>query len=76
MQGDRQVPALLRAKVTTQDNVSVSKVVGLKTGYMVLNEFEMELGNVVAKVFPNESAAKTYGQGQQVVKVEVVRKFD
>ena len=76
MQGERQLPALLRAKVTASDQMSMQKTVGLKPGYMVLSEFENELGNVVAKVFPSESAAKAYAQGEPIIKVEVIRKFD
>lgn len=76
MQGDRQVPALLRAKVTTEDNMSISKVVGLKVGYMVLDEFNRELGYATSKVFPSESTAKSYACGQEVIKVDVIRKFE
>lgn len=76
MQGDRQVPALLKAKVTATDQMSLQKVVGLKVAYMVLSEFENELSVVTAKVFPSESAAKSYADGEQVIKVEIIRKFD
>lgn len=76
MQGDRQLPALLRAKVTASDQMSMQKTIGLKPGFMVLSEFEGELGVMTAKVFPSESAAKAYAQGELVIKVEVVRKFD
>ena len=74
--GERQVPALLRAKVDVSDKVSINRTVGLQTGYMVLNEFERELGYVTAKVFPTESSAKAYGEGQEIIKVDVIRKFD
>lgn len=70
------MPALLRAKVTMSDDVSMSKVPGLKPGYMVLDEFERELGAMTAKIFPTESACKTYAQGQRVIRVDVIRKFD
>lgn len=76
MQGERQVPALLRAKVIANDDMNMSKVTGMKTGYMVLDEFERELGAITAKVFATESSCKTYSQGQQVIKVDVIRKFD
>ena len=76
MQGDRQVPALLRARVTATDEMSIQKTAGLKVGYMVLNEFERECGAVTTKVFPSESACKAYAQGQQIIKVEIVRKFE
>jgi hypothetical protein len=74
--GEKQVPALLRVKVDTSDKVSINKTVGLKTGYMVLNEFEQELGTITSKVFPSESSAKAYGAGQEIIKVDVIRKFD
>jgi hypothetical protein len=76
MQGERKVPALLRAKVTASDQMSMQLTPGLKTGYMVLNEFVQELGNITSKVFPSESAAKSYAQGQDIIKVDVIRKFD
>lgn len=73
--GERQVPALLRAKVNAEDNVSISKTVGMKTGYMVLSEFEQELGFTTAKIFPRESSCIAYAQGQEIIEVDVVRKF-
>jgi hypothetical protein len=75
MQGVKQVPALLKAKVSLEDQVSVTKTIGMKTGYMVLSEFETELGYVTAKVFPKESSAKAYAQDQQIIEVDVIRKF-
>jgi hypothetical protein len=74
--GEKQVPALLRVKVDASDKVSINKTVGLKIGYMVLNEFEQELGTITSKVFPSESSAKAYGAGQEIIKVDVIRKFD
>ena len=76
MYGGRQVPALMRAKVIAADEMSIQKTVGLKVGYMVLNEFERECGAVTTKVFPSESACKAYAQGQDIIKVEIVRKFE
>jgi hypothetical protein len=76
MTGERQVPALLRAKVDVSDKVSVTKTVGLKVGYMVLSEFVQELGAVTSKVFPTESSARAYGAGQEIIKVDIIRKFD
>ena len=73
--GERQLPALLRAKVDTGDQVSIKKTVGLKTGYMVLSEFENELGVMTSKVYPRESAAIASADGQEVIKVNVVRVF-
>jgi hypothetical protein len=73
--GERQVPALLRAKVDTTDQVSMKLTPGMKTGYMVLSEFENELGTITSKVYPRESAAKASSQGQQIIEVNVVRVF-
>lgn len=69
------MPALLKAKVSIEDTVAVSKTVGMKTGYMVLTEFENELGYTTAKVFPRESSAKAYAQDQQIIEVDIIRKF-
>jgi hypothetical protein len=73
--GERQVPALLRAKVDTTDQVSMKLTPGMKTGYMVLSEFENELGTITSKVYPRKSAAKASSQGQQIIEVNVVRVF-
>lgn len=70
------MPALLRAKVTATDKVAVQKTIGMKTGFMTLSDFEQELGNAVSKVFPSEATAKSYAQGEEVIKVDVIRKFD
>lgn len=67
--------ALLRAKVTCDDRVDITKTVGMQYGYMVLSEFENQLGRSVAKIFPSESTAKAYAGGQQIIKVSVVREF-
>lgn len=75
MQGVKQVPALLKAKVSAEDRIAISKTIGMKTGYMVLSEFENELGYVTAKVFPRESSAKAYAQDQEIIEVDVIRKF-
>lgn len=74
--GERQVPALLKAKVDTSDNASFKLSPGMKTGYMVLSEFEDELGNITSKVYPRESSAKASANGQQIIKVDVVRVFE
>lgn len=76
MKGDTEVPALLRAKVNAEDNVAIKKTVGLKVCYMVLSEFEQEAGAITTKVFPTESACKSYANGQEIIKVEVIRKFE
>jgi hypothetical protein len=75
MQGDKPVAALLRAKVEPSDSVSMKLTVGMKSGYMILSEFENELGTMTAKVYPRESAAKASSSGQEIIKVNVIRDF-
>lgn len=74
--GDKQVPALLRAKVDTSDQITMKLSPGMKTGYMILSEFENELGAITSKVYPRESAAKASSSGQTIIKVNVVRVFE
>lgn len=69
--GEKKVPALLRAKVDVNDQMSISLSKGIKRGFMVKDEFNSELGSMTVKVFSNESAAKSYAQGQEVIKVDV-----
>lgn len=71
MTGAKPVAALLRAKVGTEDSITITKVTTLKYGYMVKSEFENELGVHTAKVFSSESAARSYASGQQIIKVAV-----
>lgn len=73
---ERQVPALFKAKVNTEDEVSIKLTPGKKTGYMVLSEFEQDIDFTVVKIYPRESAAKASSGGQQVIKVDVVRVFE
>lgn len=72
---ERQVPALLKAKVTPTDEVTTTLIKGLQKGFMILSEFENEMPHVVVKVFPKESSAKAYAGDQQIIKVNVVRDF-
>lgn len=73
---ERQVPALFKAKVNAEDQVAIKLTPGMKTGYMVLSEFEQDLDYTVAKVYPRESAAKASSAGQPVIKVDVIRVFE
>lgn len=70
--GDTELPALLRAKVNVEDKVAVTKVKGLQTGFMILSEFE---AGITSKVFISESAAKGYADGEEIIKVDIIRKF-
>lgn len=73
---ERQVPALLKAKVDATDEVAIKLTPGKRTGYMIQSEFENDMNYVVAKVYPRESAAKASSDGQPVIKVDVVRVFE
>lgn len=68
--------ALLKERLSTADDVNVSLSPGLRTAYMVRTEFEGDLQRMTCKVFASESAAKSYAAGQEVIKVEVLRKFE
>ena len=68
--------ALLKERLSTNDNISVTLIPGLRTAYMVRTEFEGDLQHITCKIFASESAAKSYAAGQEVIKVDVVRKFD
>jgi hypothetical protein len=72
---ERKVPALLKAKVSTTDEVTMTLMKGIQKGYMVLSEFENDMTYTVVKVFPKESSAKAYAGDQQIIKVDVVRDF-
>ena len=73
---ERQVPALFKAKVNADDEVAIKLTPGKKTGYMVLSEFEQDIDFTVVKVYPRESAAKASSDGQQVIKVDLIRIFE
>lgn len=70
--GDDQLPALLRAKVNVEDKVSVAKVKGLQPGFMLLSDFE---SGMTSKVFTSEAAAKSYADSEEVIAVDIIRKF-
>lgn len=66
--------ALLRAKVFTDDHIEISKTVGLQRGYMLLSEYNLA-NKMTCKIFPTESVAKSYAQGDEIIEVEIIRKF-
>lgn len=66
--------ALLKARVQTEDHVEIQKTVGLQRGYMLLSEFNL-MHKMACKVFPTESTARSYAQGDEIIEVEIVRKF-
>lgn len=75
MNGDKPLAALFRSPAGTSDQMSISLVTTLKEGYMTITEFENMLGNHTVKVFPNESSARAYAQGQRILKVKVEREL-
>lgn len=66
--------ALLKGKVITNDTVEVQKTIGLQRGYMLLSEYNL-MHKMACKVFPTESVARSYAQGDEIIEVEIVRKF-
>ena len=70
--GDNELPALLRAKVNVDDKVSVTKVKGLQIGFMLLSDFE---SGMTSKVFTSESVAKSFADGEEIIAVDIIRKF-
>lgn len=66
--------ALLRNKVATEDHIEITKITGLQQGYMLLSEYNL-LDRVTGKVFANESVARSYAQGDEIIQVQVVRVF-
>ena len=67
--------AVRRDRIAIKDEVSLAISPGLRTAYMVRSEFENELKSMTCKVFASESAAKTYAGGQEIIAVDIVRKF-
>lgn len=68
--------ALLRAKVTTSDSISIKKTTTYKIAYMTLSEFENDYGQAVVKLFSDEFSAKAYADGEQVIEVQITRKMN
>ena len=66
--------ALLKARVQVEDVIEVQKTVGLQKGYMLLSEYNL-MHKMACKVFPTESVAKSYAQGDEIIEVEIIRKF-
>jgi hypothetical protein len=71
---EEKVAALLKGKVFANDNVEVQKTIGLQRGYMLLSEYNL-MHKIACKIFPSESVAKSYAQGDEIIEVEIVRKF-
>lgn len=71
MQGDKPVAALFKAKVESQDVMTMTKFTTLKHGWMIQHDFEKSLGYVAIKVFPTEASAKASADGAPVVEVKV-----
>lgn len=71
MEGEKQVPALFKSKVATEDQFSMMKITTLKEGWMIKSDFEKGLGATTIKVFPTQSSAKASADGQEVIKIEL-----
>ncbi len=71
MQGDKPVAALFRAKIDSQDEMTLTVFTTVKEGWMIKPDFEKSLGYIASKVFPTEASAKASADGSQVIKVKV-----
>ena len=71
MEGERQVPALFRSNVGTQDTISIQKITTLKEGWVIKSDFEKSLGIVAIKVFPTKNSAIASANGEEIIKVDV-----
>lgn len=71
MQGDKPVAALFRAKIDSQDEMTLTVFTTLKEGWMIKPDFEKSLGYIASKVFPTEASAKASADGAQVIRVKV-----
>jgi hypothetical protein len=71
MQGDKPVAALFRAKIDSQDEMTLTVFTTLKEGWMIKPDFEKSLGYIASKVFPTEASAKASADGSPVIRVKV-----
>ena len=71
MQGDKPVAALFRAKIDSQDEMTMTLFTTIKEGWRIKPDFEKSLGYVASKVFPTESSAKASSNGAPIIKVKV-----
>ena len=71
MQGDKPLAALFRAKVESEDVMTITKFTTLKEGWMVQSDFDKSLGYVATRVFPTEASAKASSDGNNVIRVKV-----
>lgn len=60
------LPALLRSPVSASDQISIVKN-PQRVCYMILNEYESGVG----RLFKEESIAKSFAGGRQIVKVKI-----
>ena len=67
---------MLKSRIGASETISFKLTRVLKTGYMIKSEFENDLGDMSTKLFPNEETAKAGAHGQEIIKVEIVRKSD
>lgn len=64
-----QVPALLRAKVGIQDDISFQLTRTRRYGYVVKSEFNSDFRPI--QVFFTEDEARAVSLGKEVVKVQI-----
>lgn len=71
--GEKQVPALLRARVDAGDTFAITKFASERIGYVILSDFEDKVGFITSKVYPREDAAIADSNGGQIIKVKLIR---
>jgi hypothetical protein len=73
--GEKQVPALLKARVDAGDSMTIQKIAMERTGYIILSDFEDKVGFITSKVYPREDAAIADSNGAPVIEVKLTRVF-
>ena len=71
MEGVRQVPALFKSNVGTEDTISIQVIRTQKEGWMVKSDFENLMGKGTVKVFPTKNSALASANGEDIISVNV-----
>jgi hypothetical protein len=71
MEGVRQVPALFKSNVGTEDSISIQIIRTQKEGWMVKSDFENLMGKGTVKVFPTKNSAVASANGEEIIAVNV-----
>ena len=71
MEGARQVPALFKSNVGTQDTISIQVIRTQKEGWMIKSDFDNALTKATVKVFPTKNSALASANGEEIISVNV-----